>query len=75
MTGLPMISVPCGLTEDGRPVGMQIISRRHREDQAIEAASAYERLLPDLFVRPEMDLMALKPVSDALNTPGVTIKK
>ena len=75
VTGLPMISVPCGLTEDGRPVGMQIIARRHRDDQVLEAASAYERLLPGLFVRPEMDLAALKPVSDALNTPGVTIKK
>jgi amidase len=75
VTGLPMISVPCGLTKDGRPVGMQIIARRHREDQALEAASAYERLAPNLFVRPTMDLTVLKPVSEALTTPGVTIKK
>ena len=75
VTGLPMISVPCGLTKDGRPVGMQIIARRHREDQALEAASAYERLAPNLFVRPTMDLTVLKPVSGALTTPGVTIKK
>ena len=70
-----MISVPCGLTKDGRPVGMQIIARRYREDQAIEAASAYERLASNLFVRPKMDLTVLKPVSEALTTPGVTIKK
>ena len=28
VTGRPAISVPCGLTSDGLPVGLQIVGRR-----------------------------------------------
>jgi amidase len=75
VTGLPMMSVPCGLTQDGRPVGMQIIARRLRDDAAIEAAAAYEAAAPALFRRPEIDLAAARPVSDALRTPGVVMRR
>ena len=75
VTGLPVISLPCGLTTDGRPVGMQIIARRHRDDQAIEAGSAYEQLAPELFVRPRVHLEVVRPVSDDLNTPGVIMRR
>jgi amidase len=75
VTGLPAISLPCGLTTDGRPVGMQIIARRHRDDQAIEAGSAYEQLAPELFVRPRVHLEVVRPVSDDLNTPGVIMRR
>ncbi|MDA0306807.1 MAG: amidase [Proteobacteria bacterium] len=75
VTGLPAISVPCGLTNDGRPVGMQIIAKRHADDKALEAASAYEALAPELFCRPEVDVSVIKAVSEHLNTPGVTMRK
>lgn len=75
VTGLPMMSVPCGLTSDGRPVGMQIIARRLQDDSAIAAAAAYEAAAPELFARAEIDLAAAKPVSDALQTQGVTMTR
>ena len=75
VTGLPAISVPCGLTRDGRPVGMQIIAKRHADDKALEAASGYEMLAPELFCRPEVNISVIKPVSEHLNTPGVTMRE
>ena len=41
VTGLPAISVPCGFTSDGLPVGLQIVGHRLREDTVLEAAAAY----------------------------------
>lgn len=75
VTGLPMAAVPCGLTKDGRPVGMQIIGRRLRDDSVLEAAAAYQSVAQELFRRPDIDLSALKPVSEAMKTPGVSIDK
>lgn len=41
--GLPAISVPCGFTESGLPIGMQIAGRPWREDIVLRLAHAYER--------------------------------
>lgn len=46
LTGLPAISVPCGLTE-GLPVGLQIVGRRWGEARLIRVARAYERARGD----------------------------
>lgn len=42
VVGLPAISVPCGTTHDGLPVGLQIVGRRFHEDRVLEAAAMYE---------------------------------
>ena len=41
--GLPAISVPCGITKDGLPVGLQIAGAVWREDLVLRVAGAYER--------------------------------
>lgn len=41
--GLPAISVPCGFTSDGMPVGLQIIGRPRGERQLLQIAAAFER--------------------------------
>jgi amidase len=46
LTGLPAISVPCGFTKDGLPVGLQIVGRRRQEASVLSAASAFERAAP-----------------------------
>jgi len=43
VTGHPAISVPCGLTKEGLPVGMQIAAAHRREDLALRLAYAYEQ--------------------------------
>lgn len=41
--GLPAISVPCGYTPDGLPVGLQIAGPWHGEDRVLALAHAYQR--------------------------------
>lgn len=39
----PALTVPCGLTGDGLPVGLQIVGAKGREDVVLRVARAYER--------------------------------
>lgn len=41
-TGLPAISVPCGFTPQGLPIGMQLIGPRYSEARLLAIAAAYE---------------------------------
>jgi aspartyl-tRNA(Asn)/glutamyl-tRNA(Gln) amidotransferase subunit A len=41
--GLPAISVPCGFTTAGLPIGLQIIGPQWREDTVLKLAYAYEQ--------------------------------
>jgi aspartyl-tRNA(Asn)/glutamyl-tRNA(Gln) amidotransferase subunit A len=43
MAGLPAISVPCGFTPAGLPVGLQIAGAHWAERQVLQAAYAYEQ--------------------------------
>jgi aspartyl-tRNA(Asn)/glutamyl-tRNA(Gln) amidotransferase subunit A len=42
LTGLPALSLPCGFTQAGLPVGLQIVSRSWAEAQVLRAGYAYE---------------------------------
>ena len=43
VTGLPAISIPCGFTADGLPVGMQLGGRALGEATVLRAAHAYQQ--------------------------------
>ena len=75
ITGLPVMSVPCGLTSQGLPVGLQIVGRRLREDLVLEAAAAYSRACPEHFRPPvfaEMD--AAKETVATVVTTGFNVR-
>ena len=43
LTGLPVLSVPCGFHSDGLPIGLQIVGRKHDESQVLRIGHAYEQ--------------------------------
>ncbi|MDX2242440.1 MAG: Asp-tRNA(Asn)/Glu-tRNA(Gln) amidotransferase subunit GatA [Leptolyngbyaceae cyanobacterium bins.302] len=43
LAGLPAMSVPCGFSSEGLPIGLQIIGNVLREDQIFQVAYAYEQ--------------------------------
>ena len=43
VTGHPAISVPCGFTPEGLPVGMQIVGRHNADFSVLQLANAFEK--------------------------------
>ncbi|MDT3779846.1 Asp-tRNA(Asn)/Glu-tRNA(Gln) amidotransferase subunit GatA [Nitrospira sp. MA-1] len=43
LAGLPAISVPCGLSKTGLPIGLQLMGRPFEEAMVLRAAYAYEQ--------------------------------
>jgi aspartyl-tRNA(Asn)/glutamyl-tRNA(Gln) amidotransferase subunit A len=43
LAGLPAISVPCGFSKSGLPIGVQLIGRPFEEEAVLRAAHAYEQ--------------------------------
>ncbi|GAB3490746.1 amidase [Amycolatopsis cihanbeyliensis] len=46
MSGQPSVSVNCGYTAGGQPIGLQITGRRFDDPGVLRVAAAYERLRP-----------------------------
>lgn len=43
LAGLPGMSLPCGFTKSGLPIGMQLIAKPFAEEKIFQAAYAYEQ--------------------------------
>jgi len=43
LLGLPAVVVPCGTSADGLPIGVQVVSRSGRDEDALHAARLLER--------------------------------
>jgi aspartyl-tRNA(Asn)/glutamyl-tRNA(Gln) amidotransferase subunit A len=52
--GLPAISVPCGFTEGGLPVGLQLVGKPFSESLLLRAAQAYQESTSWHLRRPEV---------------------
>jgi aspartyl-tRNA(Asn)/glutamyl-tRNA(Gln) amidotransferase subunit A len=52
LAGLPALSLPCGLTRERLPIGLQLIGRAWDEATILRVADAYERTQP--FEAPEL---------------------
>jgi Asp-tRNA(Asn)/Glu-tRNA(Gln) amidotransferase A subunit family amidase len=52
--GLPAITVPCGFSKEGLPVGLQIIGPLFADAAVLAAAAAIERILPWSQHRPKL---------------------
>jgi Asp-tRNA(Asn)/Glu-tRNA(Gln) amidotransferase A subunit family amidase len=54
LTGQPAITLPCGWTAEGMPVGLQIVGRWHRDDVVLHTAAAFEAARPFADRWPEL---------------------
>lgn len=54
LSGQPAASVPCGFTQEGLPVGLQIVGRRFDEAGVFQASAAFERAHPWVDKRPSL---------------------
>jgi aspartyl-tRNA(Asn)/glutamyl-tRNA(Gln) amidotransferase subunit A len=52
IAGIPAISFPCGLAEDGLPVGLQLIGPRRSDARLLAIAGAYQRATRHHLRRP-----------------------
>ena len=52
LTGQPAASVPAGFIDDGLPVGLQIVGRRHADSTVLAASAALEATRPWSHHRP-----------------------
>ena len=59
LTQQPAITVPCGLTSGGLPIGLQLVGRMFADALVLRAAHAYERLHP--APRPPVENTILNP--------------
>ncbi len=55
LTGLPAVSVPCGFTDSGLPVGLQIVGPRFADRTVLAAAHVYEQEAGWWTRRPELE--------------------
>jgi aspartyl-tRNA(Asn)/glutamyl-tRNA(Gln) amidotransferase subunit A len=51
-TGLPAISLPCGRTSGGLPIGLQLIGRAQGEEELLRIALMFEQAHPEFTRRP-----------------------
>ena len=60
LTQQPAASIPCGLTRDGLPVGLQIVGPRYADALVLRAARAYESARP--IALPDLAKLAPRPI-------------
>lgn len=56
LTGLPALSVPCGFTKEGLPIGLQIVSRAWNEAGALRTGFAFQEATDWHKLKPEISL-------------------
>ena len=54
LTGFPAISVPCGFTDDGLPIGLQIVGRHRHDFDVLQLAFAFEQATRYCGIRPSV---------------------
>ena len=74
VTGLPAMSIPCGFTSEGLPVGLQVVGPRLREDLVLQFAARFAAAHPEHYRVPEVDLEAAKPVEETFASPGLVVR-
>ncbi len=62
LAGLPGISIPCGLTKERLPIGLQIVGRRFEEETVLRLAAALEAEIKFRDSRPLLPVASGAPL-------------
>jgi len=54
LAGIPGISVPCGVSSEKLPIGLQILGRHFQEELILRVAFQYEQATKDRWLKPEL---------------------
>jgi aspartyl-tRNA(Asn)/glutamyl-tRNA(Gln) amidotransferase subunit A len=54
LTGQPALALPCGFSDDGLPIGLQVVGRAFDEATVYRVAHAYEQASPWQARRPPL---------------------
>ena len=54
LAGIPAISIPCGFTKKGLPVGLQILAKPFNEEMLLRVAHTYEQNTPWHTMKPKL---------------------
>lgn len=54
LAGIPAISIPCGFSKSGLPIGLQIIAKPFNEETLFKTAFAYEEKTNWLKIKPKL---------------------
>jgi aspartyl-tRNA(Asn)/glutamyl-tRNA(Gln) amidotransferase subunit A len=54
LTGQPALSVPCGFSSDGLPIGLQFVAARFNDASVLRAGQAYQLAAPLTDKRPQL---------------------
>ena len=55
LAGVPGLSVPCGFSRDGLPIGLQILGPHFREELILRIGYQFEQATPHLRAKPQLD--------------------
>jgi aspartyl-tRNA(Asn)/glutamyl-tRNA(Gln) amidotransferase subunit A len=55
VTGHPALSVPCGFTAGGLPIGLQVVGRHFDEAMLLRIGHAFEAVSPARGSRPPLE--------------------
>jgi len=54
LAGVPALSMPCGATDDGRPIGLQVMAAHLRDELPLQVAHVFQQHTRHHLVRPEI---------------------
>lgn len=55
LTGHPVASINCGYSEQGLPIGLQLVGPRYREEIVLQISKRYQEAAPEHFLRPDLE--------------------
>ena len=71
LAGIPGLSIPCGLTKSGLPIGLQLLAPAFAEENLLRTARVFERATDWHTRRPGIAMMACRTLDSRSSRSAV----